>query len=133
MKNPIKSVFLQLAMALPMCWSLSAPAAAQEVAASAHVPLESMTRTEYENYRRQLGQQMNGAIEEPAEQDAAAAEKASGQPEEKASEAKEEKEAQSRNSGYGKGYRARMEHGGRSARAGAGRGGSMSRGGGRNR
>ena len=131
MKTSIKSVFL--AMALPMCCSLSAPAAAQEGATAARVPLESMTRTEYENYRRQLNQQMNGASVDAPEQDAAAADKAAGQSAEEDPEAKKKVEEQSGNSGYGKGYRARMERNTRTGRTGNFHGGSMSRGGGRNR
>ena len=117
-------------MALPMCWSLSASAAAQDGVAATHVPLESMTRTEYESYRSQLNQQMNGAVGNAAEQDATAAENASGKSGENPPEAKEDR---SESGGYGKGYRARMERNSRTGRTGGFRGGSMSRGGGRNR
>jgi len=133
MKYSITSVFLHLTMALPMCWCLSAPAAAQEVVAATRVPLESMSQTEYENYRRQLNQQVNGVTANSPKQDTTAAEKASGQTEEIDPEAKKEKEEQSGSSGYGKGYRARMERNSMTGRTGGYRGGSMSRGGGRNR
>jgi hypothetical protein len=133
MKNSITSVFLHLTMALPMCWCLSAPAAAEEVVAATRVPLESMTQTEYENFRRQLNQQMNGSSANTPEQDTTADEKAYGQSEEKDPDAMKKEDEQSASSGYGRGYRARMEHGSRTGRAGAARGGSMSRGGGRNR
>jgi uncharacterized membrane-anchored protein len=127
MKNPIKSVFLHLILVLPMCWCLSAMAA-EKVPAATHVPLESMTQTEYENYRSQLNQQVNGVtVNTPA------TEKASGQSEEEDPEAKKNEKDQSGSGGYGKGYRARMERNTRTGRTGGYRGGSMSRGGGRNR
>jgi hypothetical protein len=133
MKNSNKSVFLQLAMVLPMCWCLSA-LAAEKVSTATRVPLESMTQTEYENYRKQLNQQVNGVAANTPEQDATAAEKTSGQSTEKDPEARKNDKAES--NGYGKGYRARMERSsrtGRTGRTGGFRGGSMSRGGGRNR
>ncbi|MBU1424749.1 MAG: hypothetical protein KKH12_06760 [Gammaproteobacteria bacterium] len=125
MKNPEKIVFLQLAMALPMCWCLTV-AAAEEVTAATRVPLESMTRTEYENYRRQLNQKVNGVAANLPEQDATAAEKAAGESAEEDPEAKKDK---AESNGYGKGYRARMERNTRTGRTGGYRGGSMSRGG----
>jgi hypothetical protein len=128
MKNPIKTVILHFAMALPMCWCLSAMAA-EKVSTATRVQLESMTQTEYENYRKQLNQQVNGVTANTP-----AAEKASGQSEEEDPEIGKKAEDQSGSSGYGKGYRARMERNARTGRTGGYRGGAMSRGGGgRNR
>ena len=131
MKTTIKSAIS--ALALTMCWCLSAPVAAREGATATRVPLESMTQTEYENYRRQLNQQMNGGSVDIPEPDAIAADKAPGQSGEEEPEAKKKEEEQSKSSGYGKGYRARMERSTRTGRVGGFRGGAMSRGGGRNR
>jgi hypothetical protein len=103
-------------MLLGFCLA-SMPAAAEPAADAARVPLKSMSQAEYAAYREQLQKQVKEAGVNAPEQG-------------KAAEAEEEQD-QSGESGYGRGYRSRIE---RSGRTGSGyRGGAMSRGGGRGR
>jgi len=126
MKNPVLHALTCLGVAVPLCCCLHVSAAvAGEVSVPNRVPLESMNEADYENYHTRLNQQVNGVASDTNEQKPAVEEKAP---------AADKAADQEANSGYGKGYRARMERGGRSGRAGGGRGGSMTRGGGgRNR
>lgn len=129
MKNPILSGVAPRGALLALCWSLFATAAvAGEVPASAHVPLQSMTQTEYEIYRQQLGEQVKGVASNTREANLEAAGVSPSTSTQAATE-----DVKPAGSGYGKGYRARMERGGSSGRGGGYRGGAMNRGGGRNR
>ncbi len=88
---------IQIAVAGFLCLVLFAPVAMAEDAASAKpVPLQTMSRAEYEAYREQLRQHENAA--EPQQADAAVA--------------AEPAETKSKRGGYGQGYRARAQHGG---------------------
>lgn len=88
---------IQIAVAGILCLVLFAPAAIAEEAASAKsVPLQSMSRAEYDAYREQLRQHENAA--EAQQPDAAMA--------------AEPAKTQTKRGGYGQGYRARAQHGG---------------------
>jgi len=102
-------------------------AAAEETAGAGHVPMNSMNLTEYESYREQLDRQLRHVTESTPQQNTTSTTQTAGQ------SAEETANSAAGKSGYGKGYRARMETRGGAGRAGGFRGSSMSRGGGRNR
>ncbi|MBI5890325.1 MAG: hypothetical protein HZB47_06565 [Nitrosomonadales bacterium] len=114
---------------LALCGCLVAPWAAAEAQRAVHAPLESMTQAEYEEYRRQLDLQVKGMTANQPKQGSEAGGEATVPSGENDSA---QKEAKPDDSGYGKGYRARMGSGS-AGRAGGFRGGAMSRGGGRGR
>jgi hypothetical protein len=120
MRNIVRFLF-KCSPAVLLGWCLvSMPAAAEETADAAPVPLKSMTQAEYAAYREQLQKRVKEVAVNVPEQGEATEE----------TEAKKEQD-KSEDSGYGRGYRSRTERGGRT---GSGyRGGSMSRGGGRGR
>jgi hypothetical protein len=126
MKYPIRKLTTTcLALLLGLCLVNEAAA---EVQGAGNVPLKTMTQAEYEIYRQQLDRQVKGTTSGDPKQLSTADVK------EEAPAAEGESEASDTRSGYGKGYRARMERGSGAARAGGYRSGAMIRGGGgRNR
>jgi hypothetical protein len=97
--------------------------AAAEVKVAENVQLKTMNQSEYEIYRQQLDRQVKGTTSGDPKPLSAAGVK------EEAPAAEGETEASDTRSGYGKGYRARMERSNGAARAGGYRSGAMSRGG----
>jgi uncharacterized membrane protein YgcG len=116
-------------MTATLCICTTVPiAAAAEAVDPGHVPMNSMNRAEYEQYREQLDRKMRHVTSDAAQPDTASTTTTSGQAGEEISDPAASK------SGYGKGYRARMEMRGGAGKAGGFRGGSVSRGaGGRSR
>lgn len=126
MKN-INRIWTSASLALLLGLCLTDAVAAEKVG-SENVPLKSMNQAEYEAYRQQLGLQVKGVATVTPKQDTPTVAKAS------LPESEVEPAADAAGSGYGKGYRARMERSGSAARGSGFRGGAMSRGGGgRNR
>jgi hypothetical protein len=124
MKNPTQMTWKASAALLLGVCLFNANALAAEVP----VPLKSMNQAEYEIYRQKLDLQVKDVAAGASAQTSAAAEKVP------TPEAASESDSGATRSGYGKGYRARMERGGSTGGTGGYRGGSMSRGGGgRNR
>ncbi len=127
MKNTTR-IWTTAGMALLLCLT---EAVAAETAGPVNVPLKTMSQAEYAAYRQQLGLQVNGVATVTPVQAAPTVAK------ESAPETQSEPAADGAVSGYGKGYRARMERSGSAGRGGGYRGGAMgggamSRGGGRN-
>ena len=125
MKNT-RMIILSVMMSL-YCGLYAAVAAAEEAYGANHKQMKSMSPAEYEQYRLQLDQEVKDATSGAQKQGAVTGDGT------KKSEP-DQKEIKPADSGYGKGYRARMQHDGSTAGGAAGfRGDPMNRGGGRNR
>jgi hypothetical protein len=109
-----------MAMLLGMCLVNEAVA---EVQGAGNVPLKTMNQSEYDIYRQQLDRQVKSTTSGDPKQLTATGVK------EDAPAAEGKTEASDTRSGYGKGYRARMERNNSETRAGGYRSGTMSRGG----
>ncbi len=121
-----RMIILSVTMSL-YCGLYAAVAAAEEAYGANHKQMKSMSPAEYEQYRLQLDQEVKDATSGAQKQGAVTGDGT------KKSEP-DQKEIKPADSGYGKGYRARMEHEGSTAGGAAGfRGDPMNRGGGRNR
>lgn len=129
--NTTIKILAKPSLAMSLCCLLFATmAAAQEVAGAPHVPLKSMNQAEYESYHQQLDSQVRSASRKAAQQGTGAEDKSVDPQADNGSGQIEDK---NNSSGYGKGYRSRMQSGNASSgRAGGYRSGSgsMSRGGG---